>query len=163
MVRAGAILYGYQQYFEPEERRAEVMATMPVRPCLSMRARIISLKEVAAGQAVGYGGRFIAERPSRIAVIAAGYADGLLRARTNRGCVIVRGRRAPLVGTISMDLTMVDVTDVPEVQLGDIVTIYGTDGKVSIHVSDAAREIGTVTSDLLCALGKQFPGSTTPD
>ncbi len=157
MVRAGAILYGYQQSFEPEDRRAEVMANMPVRPCLSMRARIISLKEVGAGQAVGYGARFVAERPSRIAVIAAGYADGLLRARTNRGCVIVRGRRVPLVGTISMDLTMVDVTDAPEARLGDVVTIYGTDGKASIHVSDVAREIGTVTSDLLCALGRRVP------
>ncbi len=157
MVRAGAILYGYQQSFEPEERRAEVMAKMPLRPCLSLRARIISLKDVAAGQGVGYGARFITERPSRIAVIAAGYADGLVRSRTNRGCVLVRGRPVPLVGTISMDLSMVDVTDVAEAQLGDAVTIYGFDGKASIHVSAVARELGTVTSDLLCALGRRVP------
>ena len=96
-------------------------------------------------------------RPSKIAVINAGYADGVVRARTNKGCALVRGLRVPLVGTISMDLTMLDVTDVPGVTLGDVVTIYGKDGKAAIEVSDVAREIGTVTSDLLCALGRRVP------
>jgi alanine racemase len=157
MVRPGAILYGYHQQFEPPERREEVAAKLPLRPCLSLRARIISLREVSAGQGVGYGARFVTQRPSRIAVIAAGYADGIVRLRTNRGCVLVRGRRAPLVGVISMDLAMVDVTDVPGVALGDVVTIYGTDGAAKIEVSDVARELGTVTSDLLCALGRRVP------
>ncbi|MGA8985151.1 MAG: alanine racemase C-terminal domain-containing protein, partial [Candidatus Acidiferrales bacterium] len=104
-----------------------------------------------------YGARFVTKRPSRIAVINAGYADGIVRARTNRGCALVRGRRVPLVGTISMDLTMLDVTDVPEAVLGDVVTIYGKDGGATIEVSDVAREISTVTSDLLCALGRRVP------
>ncbi len=157
MVRPGAILYGYHQSFDPPQKKEEVKNAMPLAPCLSLRARIISLREVSLGQAVGYGARFVTNRQSRIAVINAGYADGVVRARTNRGCALIRGLRVPLVGTISMDLTMLDVTDVPGVALGDVVTIYGKDGKASIEVSDVAREIGTVTSDLLCALGRRVP------
>jgi alanine racemase len=157
MVRPGAILYGYYQSFDPPQKGEEVREKLPIEPSLSMRARIITLRDVAAGQGVGYSARFVTERPTRIAVINAGYADGILRQRTNRGCALVRGRRVPLVGTISMDLTTLDVTDVPGVQLGDIVTLYGKDGNDSIVVSDVAREIGTVTSDLLCALGRRVP------
>ncbi|HEY2109971.1 MAG TPA: alanine racemase [Candidatus Acidoferrales bacterium] len=157
MVRPGAILYGYHQRFDPPEKRSEVMAEMPLEPSLSLRARIISLRDVPPGEAVGYSARFITERLSKIAVINAGYADGVVRSRTNRGCALVRERRVPLVGTISMDLTTLDVTDVPGVALGDVVTIYGKDGKSAIEVSDVAPEIGTVTSDLLCALGRRVP------
>ena len=157
MVRPGAILYGYYQSFDPPEKSLEVQRRLPVEPSLSLRARIITLRDLPAGQPVGYSARFVTERPSRIAVINAGYADGILRQRTNRGCALVHGRRVPLVGAISMDLTTLDVTDVPGVALGDVVTIYGHDGEAEIRVSDVAREIGTVTSDLLCALGKRVP------
>jgi alanine racemase len=157
MVRPGAILYGYHQGFTPPEKKLEVMKQMPLEPCLSFRARIISLRDVAAGQGVGYGARFVTEGPSRIAVINAGYADGIVRSRTNRGCALLRGRRVPLVGVISMDLTALDVTSVPDAQLGDVISIYGKDKNDAIHVSDVAREIGTVTSDLLCALGRRVP------
>jgi alanine racemase len=157
MVRPGAILYGYHQSFDPPQKKQEIAGQIPLRPCLSLRARIISLREIPEGASVGYGARFVAKRPARIAVINAGYADGIMRARTNRGCALVRGRRVPLVGTISMDLTTLDVTDVPEAALGDVVTIYGKDGDAAIEVSDVAREIGTVTSDLLCALGRRVP------
>lgn len=157
MVRPGAVLYGYHQGFEPEEVAAEVRKKFTLRPCLSLRSRIISLREIALGESVGYSARFVAERPSRIAVIAAGYADGVVRQRSNRGCVIVKGKLVPLVGAISMDLSMVDVTDVQNVSVGDVVTIYGSDGNVSIEVDQAARQIGTVTSDLLCALGRRVP------
>jgi alanine racemase len=157
LVRPGAILYGYHQSFDPPEKKQEIVAIMPLQPCLSLRARIISLREIPSGQAVGYGARFVTSRPSRIAVINAGYADGVVRQRTNRGCALLRGRRVPLVGTISMDLTMLDVTDVPGAKLGDVITIYGKDGNAAIEVSDVALEIGTVTSDLLCALGRRVP------
>jgi alanine racemase len=157
MVRPGAILYGYYQSFDPPEKSQEVQRRLPVEPSLSMRARIITLRDLPAGQPVGYSARFFTERPSRIAVINAGYADGVLRQRTNHGYALIRGRRVPLVGAISMDLTTLDVTDVPGVALGDVVTLYGRDGGAEIRVSDAAREIGTVTSDLLCALGKRVP------
>jgi alanine racemase len=159
MVRPGAVLYGYHQGFEPADVAAEVRKKFPLKPCLSLRARIISLREVGAGQCVGYSARFVAARPSRIAVIAAGYADGIVRQRSNRGCVIVRGRLAPLVGAISMDLSMVDVTEVENVAVGEVATIYGSDGNVSIEVDQVARQIGTVTSDLLCALGRRVPRS----
>ncbi len=157
MVRPGAILYGYYQSFDPPQKGQEVKGCIPLEPCLSLRARIISLREVPCGQGVGYGARFVTSRPSRIATINAGYADGVMRQRTNRGCALVRGRRVPLVGVISMDLTMLDVTDVPNAELGDIVTVYGKDGGDAIVVSEVAREIGTVTSDLLCALGRRVP------
>ena len=157
MVRPGAILYGYYQSFDPPHKGQEVRDRLPIEPSLSLRARIITLRDLPAGQGVGYSARFITERPSRIAVINAGYADGISRQRTNRGCALLRGRRVPLVGAISMDLTTLDVTDVPDAALGDIVTIYGKDGSDAMVVSDIAREIGTVTSDLLCALGRRVP------
>ena len=157
MVRPGAILYGYHQSFEPMEKKEEIMALMPFKPCLSLCARIITLRNLAPGQAVGYGARFVAQRPTRIAVINAGYADGILRQRTNRGFALLRGRRVPLVGSISMDLTTLDVTDVPEVVTGDVVTVYGRDGDIAMEASDVARELGTVTSDCLCALGRRVP------
>ena len=157
MVRPGAILYGYYQSFDPPQKKQEVMGQVALQPCLSLRARIISLRKVPLGAGVGYAARFVTKRPSRIAVINAGYADGVVRARTNRGWALVRGKRVPLVGTISMDLTMLDLTDVPEAVLGDVVTIYGKDGDAAIEVSEVAHEIGTVTSDLLCALGRRVP------
>jgi alanine racemase len=157
MVRPGAIIYGYYQSFDPPQKGQEIRARLPVEPSLSLRARIITLRDLPAGQPVGYGARFVTERPSRIAVINAGYADGILRQRTNRGCALLRGRHVPLVGAISMDLTTLDVTDVPHAALGDIVTLYGRDGSAEIKVSDVAAEIGTVTSDLLCALGRRVP------
>ena len=157
MVRPGAVLYGYHQGFEPAEVAAEVGRRIPLKPCLSLRSRIISLRDVATGDSVGYSARFVAERPSRIAVIAAGYADGVVRQRTNRGCVVIAGKLAPLIGAISMDLSMVDVTDVPSAVIGDIVTIYGRGGESSMEVDHVARQIGTVTSDLLCAIGRRVP------
>jgi alanine racemase len=157
MVRPGAILYGYYQSFDPPQKKQEVMGQVALQPCLSLRARIISLRDVPVGEGVGYAARFVTKRPSRIAVINAGYADGVVRALTNRGWALVRGRRVPLVGTISMDLTTLDLTDVPDAVLGDVVTIYGKDGDASIEVSEVAHEIGTVTSDLLCALGRRVP------
>jgi alanine racemase len=157
MVRPGAILYGYYQSFDPPQKKQEVMGQMALQPCLSLRARIISLRTVPVGEGVGYAARFVTKRPSRIAVINAGYADGVVRARTNRGWALVQGKRVPLVGTISMDLTTLDLTDVPEAVLGDVVTIYGKDCDAAIEVSEVAHEIGTVTSDLLCALGRRVP------
>jgi alanine racemase len=157
MVRPGAILYGYYQSFEPLEKKREVMGQMPLQPCLALRARIIALRDVPAGETVGYAARFITKRSSRIAVINAGYADGVVRALTNKGEALVRGKRVPLVGIISMDLTTLDVTDVPDAKLGDVVSIFGVDGDEDIQVSDVAAKINTVTSDLLCALGRRVP------
>jgi alanine racemase len=157
MVRAGAILYGYHQNFQPPARKRRVAAELVLRPSLALRARIIALQSVPAGGRVGYGATFAASRPSRIAVLPAGYADGVVRGLSNRGSVLIRGQRAPIVGIVSMDLSAVDVTAIPRIAIGDIATIFGRDGDDAIEVSDAAREIGTVTSDLLCALGQRVP------
>jgi len=159
MVRPGALLYGYHQFFEPAERKTEMEEKLPLRPAFSLRARVISLRNVPSGVGVGYSARFVTGRPSRIAVLAAGYADGIVRSLTNRGRVLLRGRCAPLVGVVSMDLTMVDVTELPEVRLGDVATIYGIAGPQgpTIWASDVARLLGTVTSDLLCSVGHRVP------
>jgi alanine racemase len=157
MVRPGAILYGYHPGYDPPERRAELEARLPLRPVMSLRARIIGLRNVAAGQGVGYDSQFVTTRPSRIGVLAAGYGDGLHRSLGNRGNVLVRGKLAPIVGIVSMDVTMIDLTGVPEARIGDIVTIYGTDGSHTLPANVVARGIGTVTSDLLCAVSKRVP------
>jgi alanine racemase len=157
MVRPGAILYGYHPGYDPIERRAEVEKQLPLRPVMSLRARIINLRHVPAGQGVGYGSKFLPDRASKIAVLAAGYGDGIHRSLGNHGNVLVRGVLAPIVGIISMDVTMVDVTDVPEVALGDAATIYGTDGAHVLPANLVARSIGTVTSDLLCAVSARVP------
>lgn len=157
MVRPGAILYGYHPGFEPVEMRAEYEARLPLKPVMSLRSRIISLRRVPVGGGVGYNATFVAKRPSHIGVLAAGYADGIHRSLGNRGSVLVRGKLVPIVGIVSMDVTMVDVTDVEDVKIGDVATIYGTDGAQRHLASVVARSIGTVTSDLLCAVSKRVP------
>jgi len=157
MVRPGAILYGYHPGYDPTELREESERKLPLKPVMSLRSRIISLRDVPTGQGVGYDSTFITSRPSRIAVLAAGYGDGIHRSLGNKGKVLVRGTLAPIVGIVSMDVAMVDVTDVPSVSLGDIATIYGTDGDDVVRANRVARTIGTVTSDLLCAVSARVP------
>jgi alanine racemase len=158
MVRPGVILYGYHPGYDPVEQRTEAERRLPLKPVMSLRTRIISLRRVPAGSGVGYGAKFMPERPSVIAVLAAGYGDGIHRSLSNgRGCVLVAGKLVPIVGIVSMDVTMIDVTDVNGVEVGDVVTIYGTDGE-HVHPANAvARAIGTVTSDLLCAVTARVP------
>jgi alanine racemase len=124
---------------------------------MSLRSRVISLRDVPAGGGVGYNAKFVAQRPAKIAVLAAGYGDGIHRSLGNRGNVLVRGKLAPIVGIVSMDVTMVDVTDVEGVAVGDVVTIYGTDGADVLPANQVARGIGTVTSDLLCGVTQRVP------
>jgi alanine racemase len=157
MVRPGAILYGYHQFFEPSELNPQMEAKLSVRPVLSFRARIISIKDLPAGARVGYNARWTAPGPSRVAVLAAGYADGLVRVLSNKGSVIVRGEIAPIIGTVSMDLTTADVTEIASARVGDIATIYGTDGATTQSVPDVAKIANTASADLLCALGKRVP------
>ena len=156
-VRPGAILYGYHQNYDPPSKTVEVTKKVPLQAALSFRARIISLRDVPAGSGVGYNAEFHAERPSRIGILAAGYADGIPRGMSNHGNVIVRGQFAPVVGTISMDLTAVDVTNVEGVQLGDIATIYGADGGAKQYAFDVARQMGVVTAQVLVGMGWRVP------
>jgi alanine racemase len=157
MVRPGAILYGYHPGFDPQERREQAERDLPLRPVLSLRSRIVSIKEIGAGEGVGYNAKFIAEKPARIGVLAAGYGDGIHRSLGNRGSVLVHGVLAPIVGIVSMDVTMIDITGVPGVALGDVVTVYGVEGQKTHPANAIARSIGTVTSDLLCAISQRVP------
>ena len=157
MVRPGAILYGYHPGYDPIEQRPEIEARLPLKPVMSLRTRIINIRNIPVGAGVGYNETFIAKRPSRIAVLAAGYGDGIHRSLGNRGSVLVRGALAPMVGIVSMDVTMIDVTDVPGVEVGDVVTVHGTDGDRVRPANVIARSIGTVTSDLLCAVSQRVP------
>jgi alanine racemase len=157
MVRPGVILYGYHPGYDPAEMRAESERKLPLKPVMSLRTRIISLRRIPAGSGVGYGAKFVAERPSVVGVLAAGYGDGVHRSLGGRGCVLVRGKLAPIVGIVSMDVTMIDVTDVSGVEIGDVVTIYGADGEQIHPANQVARGIGTVTSDLLCAVSARVP------
>jgi alanine racemase len=157
MVRPGAILYGYHPGYDPIEKRDEAEARLPLKPVMSLRSRIISLRDVAKGAGVGYDATFVAQRPTRIGVLAAGYGDGIHRSLGNRGNVLVRGKLAPIVGIISMDVTMIDVTDIEGAEVGDVATIHGTDGKHVLPANRVARSIGTVTSDLLCLVSQRVP------
>jgi alanine racemase len=157
MVRPGAILYGYHPGYDPVEKRAEIEARLPLKPVMSLRTKIINLRSIPAGAGVGYNETFVAQRPSRIGVLAAGYGDGIHRSLGNRGSVLVRGKLAPIVGIVSMDVTMIDVTDVPEAETGDVATIYGVDGQRSHPAHLVARSLGTVTSDLLCMVSRRVP------
>src|SRR5262249_60980901 len=130
---------------------------LPLHPAMSLRTGIISLRSVPAGATVGYGARFVAKRPSVIGVLAAGYGDGIHRSLGNKGSVLIRGKLAPIVGIISMDVTMIDVTDIPEAEAGNIATIYGVDGKHRHPAHLVARSLGTVTSDLLCMVSARVP------
>jgi len=157
MVRPGAILYGYHPGYDPPEKREEAEARLPVTPVMSLRSKIISMRNVPTGAGVGYNSTFVPKRPSRVGVLAAGYGDGIHRSLGNRGNVLLRGRLAPIVGIISMDVTMIDVTDIEDATIGDVATIYGTDGKQQLPANLVARSVGTVTSDLLCAVSQRVP------
>ncbi len=162
MVRPGAILYGYHPGYDPIEKREEAEARVPLKPVMSLRSRIIALRDVAQGAGVGYDATFVAQRPTRIGVLAAGYGDGIHRSLGNRGNVLLRGKLAPIVGIISMDVTMIDVTDIEDAKIGDVATIHGTDGKHTLPANRVARSIGTVTSDLLCAVSQRVPRLYVP-
>jgi alanine racemase len=149
LVRPGLILYGYP----PSSR----VTALPVRPVLSLRTRIIYMKEVSPGTTLGYGRTFQARRPTRVASLALGYDDGLPRLVSNRGHVLVRGRRAPIVGRVSMDLTTVDVTDVPAAALGDEVTVIGVSGEEALGADQIAAWAETIPWEVLCGIGSRVP------
>jgi alanine racemase len=157
MVRPGAVLYGYHPGFDPMDRRVEFEAKLALRPVMSLRARIINVRSVASGVGVGYNASWVAKRPSRVAVLAAGYGDGIHRSLGNRGSVAIRGHLAPIIGIVSMDVVMLDVTDVPDAAIGDIATVYGTDGANVYPANVIARSIGTVTSDLISGVSRRVP------
>ena len=150
-VRPGIILYGCYPSDDVDK------STLSLKPVMSIKASISHLKDVPAGFSVSYGRKFTADRPSKIATIALGYADGYPRPYGPSGEVIVNGVKAPLAGNICMDQCMIDVTDVPDVKMGDEVIIMGSDGKNTILADDIAKATGTISYEILCAFGQRLP------
>lgn len=151
MVRAGIILYGLYPSHEMEEER------LSLKPVMSLYSHVVQVKEVPGGVSVGYGATYVTGRPTRIATIPVGYADGYPRALSNRASVLIRGRRAPIIGRICMDQFMVDVTEAPEVSIGDVVTLIGTDGEESISVEEISEMAGSFNYEFVCDVSRRVP------
>lgn len=150
LVRPGVSLYGglTGTPFEQE---------VPQRPVMSFLSQVAQLKEVPAGQGVSYAHRFVTQRPSVLAAVPVGYADGYNRLLTGKGEVLIRGRRAPVAGTVCMDWILIDVTHIPDVTVGDRVTLLGRDGAESITALEWADKIGTITYEVFCNISKRVP------
>lgn len=148
MIRPGHAIYGY---VSPARGQAPAKI-LQVKPALTWRATILSVKEVPAGALIGYGGIFRAPRSMRVGVLAAGYADGIPHRLSNRGSVIVNGRLAPIIGAVSMDLTSIDLTNSPEAMPGDAVTLLGAEGNVSLDAQQIAKLAGTISYSVLCGI-----------
>lgn len=150
MVRPGLSLYGVY----PSDA---VMRSLDLRPALSLRARVARVHWLQPGQSVSYGRTWVAERRTRIALVPCGYADGLRRGLSNRASVLVRGRRLPIRGRVCMDSCMIDLTDAPEVAVGDEVTIIGRDGDASVPVEELAELERTIPYEILCGVSARVP------
>jgi alanine racemase len=150
LVRAGLILYGV--------RPVPSWKDLPtLRPALTWQTIVTNVVSVPAGGTVGYGRRFTARQPVRVATIAAGYADGLQWRAAEKGCAIVRGTRVPFAGSISMDQAALDVAAVPSVQVGDVVTLIGSDGDAKLTADDLAEASGTISYEVLCGISSRVP------
>jgi len=156
MVRPGIALYGYSLAFTRGGKPAAV-AELPLRPVLSWKTRVLTVKNVAAGEAVGYMGTFVTKARSRIAVLPVGYADGYPRLLSNRARVIIGGEYAPVVGRVSMDLTIVDVSRIPSAAVGDEVILIGSSGSKSVDAVELARLCESVPYEILCGLSQRVP------
>jgi alanine racemase len=146
-VRPGHAIYGYVS-----PARGAPRSALNVAPALTWKVTVLEVKDVEAGAQIGYGGIHRAARPMRIAVLAAGYADGIPHRLGNRGQVIVKGKLAPVVGAVSMDLTTIDVTGCPDLKTGDAVTLLGSEGGVSINAQQMAKWAGTISYAVLCGI-----------
>jgi alanine racemase len=152
MVRPGGMLYGlWRDVLQPAPEPPRL------RPVMSLRTRVTLLKKLHAGETLGYGCTFEARREMLVAALPVGYNDGYVRALSNRGRVIVRGRFAPVVGRVSMDITLVDVTDVPGVSLDDLVTLIGEDEGLAIPAEEVAKTAGTISYEITCGVSARVP------
>lgn len=161
MVRPGIALYGYYLPFERAGREVSGRGLqLGVKPVLTWKTRVLSLRDVPAHQALGYGGIYVTKAPARIAILPVGYADGFNRALSSRGRVIVREHYAPIVGRISMDLTLVDVTGLPGVTVGDEAILLGACDGLSVDAREHADLANTVLYEILCGISKRVPRKT---
>jgi alanine racemase len=156
LVRIGGLLFGYSVplIVPPGQELPKVPEFEPV---LTFKSRIVYMKDVPSGTPLGYSAAFYTRRPSRIATVPVGYADGLSHALSNRGYAIVRGRRARIVGSISMDLSLLDVTDISGTNIGDEVILMGQSDRCSITATEIAQLLDTVPYEVLCSIGKRVP------
>ena len=150
MVRSGIITYGIYPSEEVKKERLDLI------PALSWKSHVIHVKEVGPGIGVSYGATYVTEKPmTRIATVSAGYADGYPRALSNQGCVLIHGKKAPIIGRICMDQFMVDVTDIPDVQVEDVVTLVGTDGDETITIEEIANPAARFDYEMLCDISSR--------
>ena len=152
MVREGIILYGLKPSNE-----VDLSLIGGVRGVMALRSHISFLKTVSAPTPVSYGCTYVAQPGTRVATVCAGYADGVNRLLSNRGQVLVRGQRCPIIGRVCMDQFMIDVTGVPEAQVGDTVTIFGRDGDEEITADDVADLVGTIGYEVTCLVTPRVP------
>ena len=158
MVRPGLLLYGHcLPLGHTNHSLPDVHLQLALKPVLSWKTRVVDVRRVPAGQGVGYGSTFTTRKPSLLVTIPVGYGDGYLRALSNRGRVLVRGEYAPIAGNISMDLTIVDVSRIPGVAVGDEVTLIGNDGGKSIEVEELARHYESIPYEVMCGISKRVP------
>lgn len=151
IVRAGITLYGLHPSEEVHLER------MDMRPVLSLKSRVVHVKTLPAGYGISYGATYVTPDVRRIATIPVGYGDGYARSLSNRGEVLIRGRRAPILGRVCMDQFMADVTDIPGVCVGDAVTLIGTDGAEHITMEELGERSGRFNYEFACDLGKRIP------
>ena len=151
MVRAGIVLYGCY----PSDEVAP--ALLPVRPALSWHSRISFLKTLPAGREISYGGTYTTTRTTRVATVPVGYADGYRRSLSNKFYVLIRGKRAPILGRVCMDQLMVDVTDIPQVEAGDPVVLIGKSGEEEITMEQICEAAGVINYEFLCNLHHRIP------
>lgn len=151
LVRAGVALYGL---WPSDEMRKDVLV---LKPALSLYSHIVYIKEIASGDAVSYGGTFVADKPMRVATIPVGYGDGYPRSLSNTGYVLIRGKKAPILGRVCMDQFMVDVTHIPGAAMDDMVTLIGSDGTETVTMEELGELSGRFNYELACDLGKRIP------
>ena len=149
LVRPGHAIYGYVSPTRGEHAPA---SSLDVHPALTWKAAVLAVKTLPAGTPIGYGAMYRAPREMRIAVLAAGYADGIPHRLGNRGYVIAQGKLAPIIGAVSMDLTTIDATDCLGLSVGDSVMLLGQDGEMSIDAQQMARTAGTISYSVLCGI-----------
>ncbi|HZU41890.1 MAG TPA: alanine racemase [Terriglobales bacterium] len=157
MVRPGLALYGYCTPIRGGRRTAQDVPPVELQPVLSWKTRVLSLRDVCAGRAIGYNATYITHAPARLAILPVGYADGLDRQLSSLGRVLIRGQYAPIVGIVSMDLTIVDVSGIAGVEVGDEVVILGTSERATINAWEYARLCATIPYEVLCRISKRVP------
>jgi alanine racemase len=158
MVRPGIALYGYALPFSSKNGNLPIEpAQLELQPALAWKTRILALRDVPAGQPISYDATYVTPAPARIAVLPVGYADGFSRQLSNKGRVLVRGQFAPVVGKVTMDLTMVDVTALEKVAVGDEVTLIGGSDELKITAWDHAFIANTIPYEILCNISKRVP------